>query len=119
MEPRRALLSDKESVSYLHERGIKTTTATMKNQRSYGKWNLKFHRLAGRIYYDPDDLDQWIDQNRFAEGGRRCPRPTTPPAPAEAAAAHQQVHGGRLKVPEGGARGVPAEAAVTQEGGSA
>jgi hypothetical protein len=81
MEPRHAFLTDKEAVGYLLERGVKTTAATMKNQRSYGKWGLKFYRVAGRVYYTAGDIDEWLNQSRFAEGGRRCPRLVTPPAP--------------------------------------
>ncbi len=110
MEPRRAFLKDNEAVAYLHERGIDLSPATMKNWRSNGKSGLKFHKIGGKIYYLVCDLEDWLNHNRFAEGGRRCPRPMTPAAPAEITAPHQQVHGGPSKVPVGGARGALVEA---------
>jgi len=106
MEPRREFLTDKEAVAYLLERRVKTTVATMKNQRSYGKWGLKFYRLAGRIYYSADDLDEWLNHNRFAEGGRRCPRPLL--APAEAGAPHQPSTISSASIKDHGAGGAPA-----------
>jgi hypothetical protein len=86
MEPRRAFLKDTEAVAYLHERGVDLSPATMKNWRSYGKSGLRFHRIAGKIYYSVADIESWLNQSRFAEGGRRDPLPMTAAAQAEAAA---------------------------------
>jgi hypothetical protein len=93
MELRRAFLKDTEAVAYLRERGVDLSRATMRNWRSYGKSGLRFHKIGGKIYYSIEDLDHWLNQNRFAEGGRRDPRiptsreivPVSGTSPSEAA----------------------------------
>jgi len=83
-------LTPDEAIADLHKRGFRTTLGTLKNWRSNGKSGLKFYRVAGKIYYSSGDLEEWINQCRFAEGGRRCPLPRTTVAPAEAAAQRER-----------------------------
>jgi len=86
MEARTPFLTPDEAVEDLRKRGFQTTSATLKNWRSGGKSGLRFYKVAGRVFYSRDDIEAWINQCRFAEGGRRDPRPVTPAASAEATA---------------------------------
>jgi len=113
MEPRRAFLKDTEAVAYLHERGVDLSPATMKNWRSYGKSGLRFHRIAGKIYYTVADLESWLSQSRFAEGGRRDPLTITVTAPAQATAHHPPPRVAPPKLSgDYGVGSAPAEAAA-------
>ena len=115
----RRFLTEAEFERELDRLGVPQARGTLKNWRYLGKGGPRYYKIGNRVAYAAEDIAEWIRNCRFGPGHKRDPRPVAPTVPAEAAAAHQQVHGGLLKVPEGGARGVPAEAAVTQEGGSA
>jgi hypothetical protein len=77
-----------ELVEECRRRKVVISRGTLRNWRSSGS-GPKYHRIAGRIYYDWRDAEEWLANSRFGENHQRCPRPLTPSAPADSIAARE------------------------------
>jgi hypothetical protein len=79
----RTWLSPAELVAVLAKLKVPHTSGTLRNWRSSGRGGPKYHRVGNRVAYARQDIDEWLDQTRFGEDHRRCPRPKAPTAPGE------------------------------------
>lgn len=76
-------LTPAELVRDLRERKVTVCTGTLRNWRSSAMGGPQFYRIAGRIYYERGDIEDWLAKSRFGDGHQRCPRPKTPTVPGD------------------------------------
>lgn len=62
------LLTTRPAADYIRERGISLAHTTLQDWRIQ-KRGPAWSKVAGRVYYAPEDLDRWIEE-KLAKGRR-------------------------------------------------